>query len=85
MPILMVNHGNAQWPSGCLRVKNAERMDNRAICTLPMPAKPLSPGAPKPSMAFVRSVADIDRLVGNAVAGCAYNDAIPLIFDDADQ
>jgi hypothetical protein len=49
------------------------------------PAKPLSLDAPKTGMAFGQSVAAIDRLAGNAVAGWAYNDAIPLIFDDADQ
>jgi hypothetical protein len=60
-------------------------MNGRAGCTLPALAKPLSPDAPKPSTVLVRSVADIDRLVGNAVAACAYNDATPLIFNDADH
>jgi hypothetical protein len=35
-----------------------------------------------PGMAFIWCVADIDRFVGNAVAGWAYNEAIPLIFND---
>jgi hypothetical protein len=30
-----------------------------------------------------RGIADIDRPVGNAVAARAYNDASPLIFNDA--
>jgi hypothetical protein len=65
-------------------------MNGRAICTLPVPAKPLSLDAPKPGMAFVRRVADIERRVadierrvGNAVTGWAYNGATPLNFNDA--
>jgi hypothetical protein len=33
----------------------------------------------------VRGAADIDRLVGNAVAACACNEAASLIFNDADH
>jgi hypothetical protein len=51
----------------------------------PTPATPLSLDAPKPGMAFPCSVNDIDVPVGKAVAGCAHNDTIPIIFDDADQ
>jgi hypothetical protein len=59
-------------------------MNGHAVCTLPAPAKPLLLDAPNPGMAFVRGVADIDRLVGNGGVW-AYNDAIPVIFDDVDH
>jgi hypothetical protein len=73
------------WPSFYLRDKIEGRSDERAICALPTPATPLSLDAPKPGMAFPCSVNDIDVPVGKAVAGCAHNDTIPIIFDDADQ
>jgi hypothetical protein len=60
-------------------------MNGRAICTLPVPAKPLSLDVPKPGMAFVRCVADIERRVGNAVTGWAYNGGTPLNLNDADH
>jgi hypothetical protein len=63
------------WLSDYLRDKNEERMNGHAICTLPAPAKPLSLAAPKPSMAYVALLTS----TGNAAAGCAYNDATPLI------
>jgi hypothetical protein len=59
-------------------------MNGCAICTLPVRVKPLSLDAPKPGMAFGRCVADIERRVGNAVPGWAYNGATPLNFNDAD-
>jgi hypothetical protein len=58
-------------------------MNEHAVCTLPAPAKPLAPDAPKPSMAFVQSVADVNRLAGNVVAGWAGKKATPIIFNDA--
>jgi hypothetical protein len=60
-------------------------MNGRAICTLPVPVKPLSLDAPTPGMAFGRCVADIQRRVGNAVTDWAYNRATPLNLNDADH
>jgi hypothetical protein len=57
-------------------------MNEHAGCTLPAPAQPLPLDTPKPSNC---AVADIDRLAGSAVSVAQYNDAIPLIFNDADQ
>jgi hypothetical protein len=59
-------------------------MNGRAICTLPVRVKPLSLDAPKPGMAFVRRVADIERRVGNTVTCWAYNGGTPLNLNDAD-
>ena len=58
----IVQHGNASWPSVALlylRDENEERMNKPAACTLPAPAKPLSPNTC--SQAHVRSTAEISR------------------------
>jgi hypothetical protein len=85
---LMAWHGNTPWPpwlSFNLRDKIEERTGEHAICTLPAPADPLSLDAPMPGMASVWCVNDIGRFVGKAVAGWAYNQAIPLIFNNGSQ
>src|ERR1700733_2284604 len=57
-------------------------MKEHAGCTLPAPAQPLPLDTPKPGNC---AVADIDLFAGSAASVAQYNDATPLIFNDADQ
>jgi hypothetical protein len=60
-------------------------MSERTRGMHPPPTPETAPAGHAEAKRGVRSVTDIVRLVGNATAGCAYNDAAPLIFNDLDH